>query len=173
MVEAKPDNWGVRLTSVEEQSEGYANAKLKWVTNPEPLPFLYESTGQVTRFTNAHDPNARSREVFTFHRPETLKSWAQAPMSLRAGIASLPALNPDGLRDCQIKAITNLESSLKADKPRALVQMANRVGQDLHGDHAGLPTAQTRRRAPHHVPGRHQEPWRAGRTGIHGLHPKR
>ncbi|WP_222626167.1 hypothetical protein, partial [Phycocomes zhengii] len=42
VVEAKPDNWGVRLTSVEEQSEGYAKAKLKWVTNAEPLPFLYE-----------------------------------------------------------------------------------------------------------------------------------
>jgi len=129
VVEAKPDNWGVRLTSVEEQSEGYANAKLKWVNNAEPLPFLYESTGQVTRFTNARDPNPRSREVFTFHRPETLKLWAQAPKSLRAGIAALPGLNPDGLRDCQIKAITNLEASLKTDKPRALVQMATGSGK--------------------------------------------
>lgn len=129
VVEAKPDNLGVRLTSVEEQSEGYANAKLKWVTNVEPLPFLYESTGQVTRFTNTRDPNPRSREVFTFHRPETLKSWAQAPKSLRAGIAALPDLNPDGLRDCQIKAITNLEASLKTDKPRALVQMATGSGK--------------------------------------------
>ena len=129
VVEAKPDNCGVRLTSVEEQSEGYANAKLKWVNNSEPLPFLYESTGQVTRFTNARDPNPRSREVFTFHRPETLKSWAQAPKSLRVGIAALPDLNPDGLRDCQIKAITNLETSLKSDKPRALVQMATGSGK--------------------------------------------
>lgn len=129
VVEAKPNNWGVRLTSVEEQSEGYANAKLKWVTNAEPLPFLYESTGQVTRFTNARDPNPRSREVFTFHRPESLKSWAQAPKSLRAGIATLPVLNTNGLRDCQINAITNLETSLKADKPRALVQMATGSGK--------------------------------------------
>lgn len=129
VVEAKPDNWGVRLTSVEEQSEGYANAKLKRVTNAEPLPFLYESTGQVTRFTNARDPNPRSREVFTFHRPETLKSWGQASKSLRAGIAELPSLNPDGLRDCQVKAITNLEASLKGDKPRALVQMATGSGK--------------------------------------------
>ncbi|MBS3981766.1 MAG: DEAD/DEAH box helicase family protein [Rhodobacteraceae bacterium] len=129
VVEAKPDNWGLRLTSVEEQSEGYANAKLKWVTNAEPLPFLYESTGMVTRFTNARDPNPRSREVFTFHRPEALKAWAQAPQSLRAGIAVLPHLNLHGLRDCQIKAITNLETSLKADKPRALVQMATGSGK--------------------------------------------
>ncbi|WP_110643767.1 DEAD/DEAH box helicase family protein [Salinicola sp. CPA57] len=129
VVEAKPDKWGGRLTSVEEQSAGYANAKLKWVTNAEPLPFVYESTDQVTRFTNARDPNPRSREVFTFHRPETLKSWAQALKSLRTGIAALQGLNPDGLRDCQIKAITNLEASLKADKPRALVQMATGSGK--------------------------------------------
>ena len=56
VIEAKPDSWGVKLTSVEEQSEGYAHARLKWVSNSEPLPFLYESTGQITRFTNGRDP---------------------------------------------------------------------------------------------------------------------
>lgn len=129
VVEAKPDSWGVRLSSVEEQSEGYANAKLKWVANSAPLPFVYESTAQITRFTNGRDPSPRSREVFTFHRPETLKAWVDAPSSFRAGIAALPDLNPDGLRDCQITAITNLEKSLKADKPRALVQMATGSGK--------------------------------------------
>jgi type I restriction enzyme R subunit len=108
---------------------GLRERQAEWVTNAEPLPFLYESTGQVTRFTNARDPNPRSREVFTFHRPETLKSWGQASKSLRAGIAELPSLNPDGLRDCQVKAITNLEASLKGDKPRALVQMATGSGK--------------------------------------------
>ena len=96
---------------------------------PNPLPFLYESTGQVTRFTNGRDPNPRSREVFSFHRPETLNAWALAPRSIRSGIASLPLLNPDGLRECQINAITRLEASLKADKPRALVQMATGAGK--------------------------------------------
>ena len=129
VVEAKPDDWGDRLTTVEEQSEGYANAKLKWVSNAEPLPFVYESTGQITRFTNGRDPNPRSREIFTFHRPETFKDWALARQSLRSGIASLPPLNPVGLRECQINAITELEKSLKADKPRALVQMATGSGK--------------------------------------------
>ena len=115
---------GRQLTTVELQSEGYANAKLKWFSRAEPLPFLYESTGQVTRFTNGRDPNPRSREIFTFHRPETFKDWMLAPRSLRAGIAALPPLDPSGLRDCQTDAIINLEASLKADKPRALVQMA-------------------------------------------------
>ena len=129
VVEAKPDSWGARLTTVEEQSAGYANAQLKWVSNTEPLPFLYESTGQVTRFTNARDPHPRSREIFAFHRPETFQAWMRAPRSFRSGIALLPPLNAAGLRECQITAITNLEASLQADKPRALVQMATGSGK--------------------------------------------
>ena len=129
VVEAKPDAWGERITTVEEQSERYANAELKWVSNAEPLPFVYESTGQITRFTNGRDPNPRSREVFAFHQPATLKTGAQARMSFRAGIASLPPLNPAGLRECQFRAITKLEASLKADRPRALVQMATGSGK--------------------------------------------
>ena len=129
VVEAKPDSWGAKLTTVEPQSEGYANAKLKWISNSEPLPFLYECTGQITRFTNGRDPNPRSREVFTFHQPETFQAWQRTPQSLRAGIASLPSLNPEGLRKCQTKAIIRLEASLKEDRPRALVQMATGSGK--------------------------------------------
>ena len=129
VVEAKPDSWGAKLTTAEEQSEGYAGAKLKWVSNAEPLPFLYECTGQITRFTNGRDPNPRSREVFTFHQPETFREWTRAPRSFRSGIASLPPLNPEGLRKCQTKAIIRLEASLKAGRPRALVQMATGSGK--------------------------------------------
>ena len=129
IIEAKPDSWGAKLTTVEEQSEGYASAKLKWVSNNEPLPFLYESTGQITRFTNGRDPKPRSREIFAFHRPETFEGWRLAPHSFRSGIASLPPLNPTGLRECQVSAIANLEDSLKADRPRALVQMATGSGK--------------------------------------------
>lgn len=35
----------------EEQSEEYALAKLKYLDN-EKLPFVYESTGKLTHFTN-------------------------------------------------------------------------------------------------------------------------
>ena len=72
VIEAKREEEGQRLTAHESQTEGYAAAKLKWVNNKEPLPFLYESTGIITRFTDGRDPKPRSREVFNFHRPETL-----------------------------------------------------------------------------------------------------
>lgn len=129
VIEAKPEDWGHRITTVEEQSTGYAEAKLKWVNNSEPLPFIYESTGVITRFTNMKDPKPRSREVFNFHKPETLLEWSKQEVTLRGHFSDMPELNTDGLRACQITAISNLEQSLADDKPRALVQMATGSGK--------------------------------------------
>ena len=136
VIEAKKADLAHKITEVEEQTGGYAAAKLKWVNNKEPLPFLYESTGIITRFTDGRDPKPRSREVFNFHRPETLKEWLSQGESLRARLQHLPELNPNKLpakalrlRDCQETAITNLEASFKADRPRALIQMATGAGK--------------------------------------------
>jgi type I restriction enzyme, R subunit len=129
VIEAKPNDWGHKITTVEDQSGGYAAAKLKWVNNKEPLPFIYESTGIITRFTDGRDPKPRSREVFTFHQPETMREWLSQPGSLRARLQAMPPLGHFGLRDCQITAIENLEKSFKDDRPRALVQMATGSGK--------------------------------------------
>lgn len=129
IIEAKPEHWGEKLTTVEEQSSGYANAKLKWVNNSQPLRFIYESTGIITRFTDGLDPHPRSREIFNFHRPESIQKWMREPKSQRGRLQDFPPLQKDGLRDCQITAITNLEESFKQDKPRALVQMATGSGK--------------------------------------------
>jgi type I restriction enzyme R subunit len=130
VIEAKKEDLGHKLTEVELQTEGYAAAKLKWVNNKEPLPFLYESTGIITRFTDGRDPKPRSREVFNFHRPETLKEWLGQSDSLRARLHHIPKLEPDKrLRDCQYSAIAKLEESFQADRPRALIQMATGAGK--------------------------------------------
>jgi type I restriction enzyme, R subunit len=129
VIEAKKEDAAQNITTVEKQSEGYASAKLKWVNNKEPLPFVYESTGVITRFTDGRDPKPRSREVFTFHRPETLSEWLSQNGSLRERLQSLPILNHEGLRDCQITAIENLDQSFKDDRPRALIQMATGAGK--------------------------------------------
>ena len=129
VIEAKREEEGQNITTVEEQSGGYAKANLKYGNNSEPLPFVYESTGIITRFTNSQDPKPRSREIFGFHRPETLKEWFDQQESLRGRLQGIPELNHAGLRNCQIKAITNLEQSFKEDRPRALVQMATGSGK--------------------------------------------
>ena len=73
VIEAKRDDAAVNLTVVEDQTLGYANATLKWRVKAAPLPFRFESTGKITRFTDGRDPAPRSRETFTFFRPEELR----------------------------------------------------------------------------------------------------
>ncbi len=122
VIEAKRAEEGVRLTTHEDQSEGYASAKLKYLNN-EKLAFVYESTGEVTRFTDYRDSKPRSRPVFTFHRPETFIEWCKQDKSLRARLHDIPPLSDSfsspkgggregaGLRDCQVIAINNVEKS--------------------------------------------------------------
>ena len=128
VLEAKREEEGHKLNIHEDQTEGYATAKLKHLKN-EPLPFVYISTGEVTRFTDFTDPKPRAREVFSFHRPETLREWLKKGKSLRKRLLDLPTLPTEGLRDCQINAITNLEVSFKQNRPRALIQMATGSGK--------------------------------------------
>jgi type I restriction enzyme R subunit len=129
IIEAKREEEGLHLTSsVQEQSVQYATAKLRLLDN-DPLPFVYESTGEVTRFTDYRDPKPRSRNVFTFHRPETFNQWLKESKTLRGRLHDIPDLPIDGLRDCQITAITNLEKSFKDQNPKALIQMATGSGK--------------------------------------------
>ena len=134
VVEAK--KVGTALTGVELQSAKYREGVPPKLNAPRlPLPFGYESTGVETRFTSGLDFLERSRAVFAFHRPEMLAEWlAQAPAggenrTFRSLVHHLPPLTRVGLRECQYEAITNLERSLAADRPRALIQMATGSGK--------------------------------------------
>jgi type I restriction enzyme R subunit len=76
VIEAKKETLGHNLTVAEDQTGEYASAKLKWVQHTGiALPFLKGATGVLTRFTDQRDPKPRAREVFSFHRPETLRAW--------------------------------------------------------------------------------------------------
>src|SRR5438132_259826 len=70
IVEAKKA--GETLTGAETQAAKYSEGLPDALpAHQRPLPFLYQSTGVETRFTNWLDPEPRSRRVFHFHRPET------------------------------------------------------------------------------------------------------
>ena len=145
VVEAKKE--GVTLTGVETQSskyvEGLPEGLPAWGS---PLPFSYQSTGVETRFTNGLDPEPRSRPVFSFHRPEWMASFFDAPSSgnvkePKSGdyfnrgqtflqrMQNMPPLIEEGLWPAQITAIKNLEQSFKENRPRALIQMATGSGK--------------------------------------------
>jgi type I restriction enzyme R subunit len=130
-IEAKKQ--GSTLTGVETQSGKYSQGLPEnlpaW---HRPLPFLYESTGADTQFTNLLDPKPRTRQVFAFHRPETLLEAFRPPGSpvvalpmvaevtkpsptLRERLTQLPPLVDKGLWPVQARAFRNLEESLAKD----------------------------------------------------------
>ena len=127
-IEAKPERH--TLTGVEPQSGKYSKGLPAGLPHFHlPLPFAYESTGSVTQFTNLLDPHARSREIFTFHRPEELIRLATLESQLRSNLCKMPELVTTGLWNVQVEAIRNLELSLAANHPRAVIQMATGSGK--------------------------------------------
>ena len=146
VVEAKKE--GATLTGVEVQSARYSKGLPQELpAYIRPLPFLYESTGIETRFTNELDPEPRSRNIFSFHCPPTLAGWiardhdglpgdlrgasiaAEREPTFRGKLKHMPPLIPSDLWPAQITAIANLEKSLAQDRPRALIQMATGSGK--------------------------------------------
>lgn len=134
IIEAKKA--GATLTGVEWQSAKYTDGLMEGVPAwRRPLPFAYESTGVETRFTNGLDPDARSRPVFSFHTPTTLRGWVEDHRrdpdraTLRARLREMPALSPAGLWPAQERAVLNLERSLAQNRPRSLIQMATGSGK--------------------------------------------
>ena len=129
VAEAKKDEKGEVLTDVEGQSGRYANSRFKWVNQEYRVRFAYEATGKLVRFTDYADIKCRSREIFSFHRPKTLKRWLNESDTVRNNLKQLPPLDETGFRKCQIKAIRGLDDSFANNRPHALVQMATGAGK--------------------------------------------
>ena len=79
--------------------------------------------------------------MFSFHRPGTLAGWladiAKHPTAptLRHRLRALPPLETKDLWSAQSTAIQNLERSLVANHPRALIQMATGSGKKIGRAH--------------------------------------
>ena len=129
VAEAKRTEIGENITTVEGQSARYAGSTFKWITGEYTIRFAYEATDKLTRFTDYQDIKCRSRTVFSFHRPETLQALLNAPDTIRNNLKCLPPFDTTGFRDCQIRAISNLDRSFAENRPKALVQMATGAGK--------------------------------------------
>jgi type I restriction enzyme, R subunit len=149
--EAKPA--GFSLASVEFQAKKYVDGLPSELDTPlRPLPFAYVSTGDETVIINQLDPLHRSRPVFSFARPETMREWLEAdtldewlknsggfytaaddtkPSTLRGRLRAMPPVELPNLWPNKVKAIANIEKSLFDDRPRALIQMATGTGKTM------------------------------------------
>ncbi len=177
-IEAKPE--GTTLTEVEIQSSKYATGVPGQVKSGfDRLPSAYESTDKETRFTNGLDPNARSRRVFTFHRPETMAAWIEEHdadpdrPTLRHRLRHMPPLEATGLWQPQFEAIKNLEASLANDRPRALIQMATGSGKIFTAASVKYRLIKHAQATPRPVPRRPVEPRTPDPEGVPAVHHAR
>ena len=129
VVEAKRTEAGEDITAVEEQSARYAGSTLKHIHGEYRIRFAYEATDKLIRFTDYDDIRFRSRTVFNFFRPETLRELLRQHDTLRNNMKRFPAFDPAGFRKCQEIAIRNLDKSFSENRSRALVQMATGAGK--------------------------------------------
>lgn len=100
VVEAKKSEAGENITVVEGQSARYANSTFKWVQQEYRIRFAYEATDKLVRFTDYDDIKFRSRSVFSFHRPETLKALIAAPNTVGVGT---PTIDKKSVRSIRFK----------------------------------------------------------------------
>jgi type I site-specific restriction endonuclease len=137
VLEAKPD--GTTLSGFAEKAERYRGSVPEHLVRREGrVRFEYVASGTEIRFRSHADPVPRSRRVFFFHRPVTLRRWLADPVTIRARLQAMPPLVTAGLRDCQIEAVAGLDTSLAADNPRALIQAATGAGKTLLRLPAGI-----------------------------------
>lgn len=144
---------GTPVRNVEVQTQKYVEGLPSLLDAPHrPLPFAYISTGDETAFINFLDPHPRTREVFTFHRPETFREWLSAdtldqwlkrsggfftaaddtkPSTLRSRLRAMPPVELPGLWPNKVRAVSAIERSLFEDRPRSLIQMATGTGKTL------------------------------------------
>ena len=120
-----------------------------------PLPFLYESTGVETRFTNRSTPSRAAARSSRSTSPETLAGWLDeriarhptAPTLRHRAAARCPPLDADRALagpdhgDREPGAVAGGEPAARADPD------GDRLGQDLHRGRRRLPPDQVRRRA--------------------------
>ncbi|SHH25370.1 DEAD/DEAH box helicase family protein [Bradyrhizobium erythrophlei] len=128
VIEAKAE--GTTLSGYSEQAARYIADVPKHLLREEgQVRFEYVASGTETLFRDHADPDPVSRRVFSFHRPETLERELREPLTLRGRLWAMPPFITDGLRACQIDAVSALEISMAQNRPRALVQMATGAGK--------------------------------------------
>ena len=134
VVEAKKAEF--LLGGVYHQSDGYLDSSAAETRIPkwrDKLCFTYIANGEVVQFADRRTLDSRSRVVFCFHRPETLKAWiaegeSTQPDRIRkyAGSDLPESLH---LHDCQKQAIRGLEETFATQHRRAYVHLATGAGK--------------------------------------------
>jgi type I restriction enzyme R subunit len=112
---------------VAEQAENYSRTPKKWygLWFDGMIPLVYLANGKKIYFKNMLDPDSEYVELSKMHSPKKMLNLIGAQSNLGA----LPRIDRGGLRDCQYRAETEFENSLRSGKKKALAVLATGSGK--------------------------------------------
>ena len=154
VVEAKTE--GETLTGVEWQTREVRRRPARRAADRRSRARCRSSTSRPASRRGSRTGSTRtpaSRQVFSFHRPETLAGWLErdprairrAP-TLRHRLRALPPLRGDGPVAGAGRARSEPRGVARGEPAAGADPDGDRLGQDVHGGERRLPAGQARRR---------------------------
>ena len=112
---------------VQGQAEDYACNPQSWygVWYPNQIPLVYLANGRKIYFKNMLHPDSDYVELSEMHSPKKMLSL----IGQVSEYGALPRLDKRGLRDCQYRAETKFEKSIKAGTKKSLAVLATGSGK--------------------------------------------
>lgn len=112
---------------VQQQAEYYACNPQNWygLWFPNQIPLVYLANGKKIYFKNMLQPNSDYVELTEMHSPKKMLQMTGQVSEYGA----LPRLEKRGLRDCQYRAETEFEKSIKEGEKRSLAILATGSGK--------------------------------------------
>lgn len=118
---------------VSEQVTTYSAKLPNWTQAwMNPLPFLFKSNGDDLLFCDQREIATGDEPEFTSLKKMKTPKELAVEANLKSEFAKMPAVpaaGPNGLRQCQYDAISNLELSFKRGKKKALIILATGAGK--------------------------------------------
>ena len=112
---------------VQAQAEDYACNPQSWygLWFPNQIPLVYLANGKKIYFKNMLQPNSDYVELTEMHSPKKMLQL----IGQVSEFGALPRLDKRGLRDCQYRAETEFEKSIKAGNKKSLAVLATGSGK--------------------------------------------
>ena len=112
---------------VQQQAEDYACNPQDWygLWFPNQIPLVYIANGKKIYFKNMLKPDSEYVELSEMHSPKKMLQL----IGQFSEFGALPRLEKRGLRDCQYRAETEFEKSLKKGTKKSLAILATGSGK--------------------------------------------
>jgi len=126
VLEAKREDADITAQSVNDQVEDYARSvPSRYPTVSNPLPIVLKSNGRDIYMRDMRISDSGYDLLSKIPSPKKIV----AMLGIEDPFAGMPSVPKKGLRECQFKAITNLEASFRIGQKKALMVLATGAGK--------------------------------------------